>query len=499
MEALRAALVGRDAIERDLGASGMATVYLAEDVRARMTSALFTIGWLTAALPLAAQRPPAPRLSTLSTEIEGVVRRVQPAVVQIVVTAVGFDGRGRGNVLGEERRSGSGVVLSADGFLITNAHVVDGARQVQVLLAEPVARDAPGRSIVRPEGRRLAAAIVGMDQETDLAVLKVAAEGLAHATFGDSDSLAPGHFVLALGSPLGLSQSVSLGVVSAVGRQLEDDAPVVYIQTDAAVNPGASGGPLVDLDGRVVGINTMILSRSGGNEGIGLAVPSNIARTVFEQIRAGGRVRRGVIGVEAQTITTSLAAGLRLTQDWGVVLSDVQPRSPAAAAGLQVGDIVLRLNGKLMENARQFDVNLYQVAPGGTASLEIKRGLEHLSVQVRVALRDDDVARFADLVTRERNLVAPLGVLVVPVAGDVLSLVPWVRRAGGLLVAAWDAAGAGSDIGLMPGDVIYALNGATVATPADLSRQLGLVQPGGPVVAQVDRRGRMRFVTFPRP
>ena len=463
-----------------------------------MTRASILLGLAAVVPPLAAQAPRVNALGTLSGDFERVVRRVQPAVVHVAVTAWDTDRRERGIVLGEERRSGSGVLLTADGYLLTNAHVVQGARRVHVVLVQPAAEGVPTRSVVRPEGRRLTATIVGVDPETDLAVLKVAAAGLPHLAFAESDSLAPGRFVLSFGSPLGLSQSVSLGVVSAVGRQLEPDAPVAYVQTDAAVNPGNSGGPLVDVDGRVVGINTMILSRSGGSEGIGFAVPSNIARAVFEQIRAGGRVRRGVIGVRAQTITATLAAGLRLGQDWGVVLADVRPRSPAASAGLRPGDIVLALNGKPMENARQFDVNLYQVPPGLSVALNIRRGRERLTIPVRVVERDDDPSRFADLVSRDRHLVPALGVLALPVTEDLARLVPWVRRPGGLLVAAWDAGSPTIDTGLLPGDVMYELNGAPLATLADLTQRLGLLQPGGPVVLHVDRLGEMRFIAFER-
>jgi serine protease Do len=419
-------------------------------------------------------------------------------VVQVIVTALEADDGERGIALGEERRGGAGVLLTADGFLLTNAHVVEGARRVQVVLAQPAAADAPGRSAVRPEGRRLPATIVGTDRETDLAVLKIDGTGFAHLAFGESDSLAPGNFVLAFGSPLGLSQSVSLGVVSAVGRQLEPDAPVVYLQTDASVNPGNSGGPLVDVEGRVVGINTMILSRSGGSEGIGFALPSNIARPVFDQLRAGGRVRRGVIGVRAQTITPALAAGLRLPQDWGVVIADVGPRSPAAQAGLRVGDVVTELNGKTMENGRQFDVNLYQYPPGATVRLGVRRGLERLTLAVRVVEREGDPGRFADLVSRERHLVAALRVLALPVTEDVARVVPWVRRPGGILVAAWDGTAPGNGGGLQPGDVIYALNGVAVETLEDLNRRLGLLGPGDPLVFHLDRLGQTRFVVVER-
>ena len=165
-------------------------------------------------------------------------------------------------------------------------------------------------------------------------------------------------------SPLGLGDSVTLGVVSAAARQLRPDDPMIYIQTDASINPGNSGGALVDVQGQVVGISTFILSQSGGSEGLGFAAPSNIVRAVYEQIRTDGRVHRGVIGVRAQTITPELAHGLALAQDWGVVLGDVFPGGPADHAGLKVGDIVLTLEGKSMENGRQFQVNLYRRAVG---------------------------------------------------------------------------------------------------------------------------------------
>jgi len=317
--------------------------------------------WGLAPLAVLAQsRPQATGLLSLDAQLDALSRRVAPSVVQVV--ASGYTST-PAMLLARGQASGSGVIVDPDGWIVTNAHVVENARSVRVDLLQPAVA-ASGGSILRPRSRRVNARVVGLDHETDIAVLKVEERGLPALELGDSESLRQGQLVMAFGSPLGLENSASLGVVSSVARQLKPDDPMIYVQTDASINPGNSGGPLVDAEGRMVGLNTLILSQSGGNEGIGFAAPSHIVRAVYEQLRKSGRVRRGVIGVRAQTITPSLAAGLGLVFDRGIVLSDVTPAGPAEAAGLRPGDIVLALDGKPMENARQFDVNLYRRAPG---------------------------------------------------------------------------------------------------------------------------------------
>jgi serine protease Do len=249
------------------------------------------------ASPLPAQRAATgAALGELSNALRDVVVLVSPSVVQVRVTAYRADEDGAG-LPATRRSTGSGVILSADGYLVTNAHVIEGGRQFVVVVPRPAAPGAPGRSAVRTASLEVPARLVGKDQETDLAVLKVDLTDLTPATLGDSDSLAAGQVVLAFGSPLGLANSVTMGVVSATGRQLRLEDRMVYLQTDTPINPGNSGGPLVDARGRVVGINTLILSQSGGSEGIGFAAPSNIVRHVYEQIRTHRRVRRGEIGV----------------------------------------------------------------------------------------------------------------------------------------------------------------------------------------------------------
>lgn len=447
---------------------------------------------------IAAAQSPGARddLRTLSRSLEAVVARIAPAVVQIRVTAYGpvpGGASGAAALLGTQRSTGSGVVLSPDGYIVTNAHVVEGGRRFVVVLPRSVA-GSPGRSALAPVSQEVPATLVGTDRETDLAVLKVSLTGLPFATLGNSDSLTPGQVVLAFGSPFGLASSVTMGVISAVGRQLRDEDRMIYLQTDTPINPGNSGGPLVSAEGQVVGINTLIFSQSGGSEGIGFAAPGSIVQFVYEQIRANRRVRRGEIGVFAQTITPALAAALRLPREWGVILGDVYPNSPAAKAGLRINDVILSVDGKPMENGRQFDVTLYRRPIGSTVSLEVGRGLQRLTLQVPVVERRDEEDRFRDLVTPEQNLVPRLGILGLDLTPELARALPGTRNPHGVVVATV-AADAEHAAGLLPGDVIYAVNGAAVRTLSDLRAALGQVASESAAVLHVGRRGRLRLVT----
>jgi serine protease Do len=252
----------------------------------------------------------------------------------------------------------------------------------------------------------------------------------------------------------------------------------------------------VNADGRVVGINTLIISRSGGSEGIGFAAPSNIVKGVTTQLRVKGRVSRGAIGVVAQTITPTLAAGLKLPQAWGVILSDVHPRSPAASAGLLAGDIVVSLDGKTMENSRQFDVNLYRRAAGDSATVTVLRGGQRLTRRVSVIPREDDPARIAELVKSERSLVPRLAVLAVDVEEKILPLLPYLRQRYGVLVVARAADAPQVDTGLQSGDVIHTLNDRPVTDIDALNEALKPFRRGDPVVLDVDRMGRRMYLAF---
>ncbi len=469
--------------------------------RALRTTVGLTALLLAGRIPIiAAQEADTARLRNildLSTSLETLSTRIAPAVVQIFTTALGPVAPGSGaQRVGLQRRGGSGFVLTSDGYILTNAHVVAGARSVQVLLAQAAAPDAPGRSVIRPGGKRVTGTVVGADSETDLALIKIDETNLPFLQFGDSDELGPGNLVLAFGSPLGLETSISLGIVSAVGRQLRPESPMVYIQTDAPINPGNSGGPLVDTRGRVIGINTLILSQSGGSEGVGFAVPSNIARSVYGQLRSAGHVRRGIVGANVQTIDVVMADALRLTQDWGAIVTDVFPRSPAQQAGLQVGDIIVSLDGKPMENGRQFDVNVYQRAAGDIIRLDVRRNLQRLSLQVRVVERDRDPNRFADMARSEENLVRRLGILALDVTPAIARQMPWLRMQTGVVVAALAADVPRIETGLRAGDVIHAANGAAVTSLAMLAAFLNQLDVGDAVVLHVGRFGRLRFVAF---
>ena len=429
-------------------------------------------------------------LTGLDAQLEALSKRVSPSVVQVL--ASGYT-QSTSQLLARGQSTGSGVIVDSSGWIVTNAHVVDDARSVKVDVLQPDAASAGG-SILRPRSLRLPARLVGMDSETDVAVLKIEREGLPALELGDSELLHQGQLVMAFGSPLGLENSASLGVVSAVARQLKPDDPMIYLQTDASVNPGNSGGPLVDAAGRMVGLNTMILSQSGGNEGIGFAAPSNIVRTVYEQIRRTGSVRRGVIGVRAQTITLSLSAGLGLGLDHGVVLSDVTPEGPAETAGLRPGDVVLALDGKPMQNARQFDVNLYRRAPGERVALSVKRGAETSEVAVGVVMRPDDAERFVAMVTPEKNLIPRLGVLALELDDDLRRVTGPLRGKQGVVIAA--RAGGSDDGELRPGDVVYAVNGVSVLGLSELRAAVARPSAGQPLVLHVERASKLIYVVI---
>jgi len=437
-------------------------------------------------------------LQGLSDDIKGLTEKVSPCVVQIYTTSfgpvMGSVPQGAA-VFGQQQATGSGVILTSSGYIITNNHVVQGAKRVQVRLSAAAMGQAAGKSIMVGGGALMGAQVIGIDKETDLAVLKINATDLPFLPLGDSDELFQGQLVFAFGSPMGLNNSVSFGIVSTVARQLERDNPMIYIQTDVAVNPGNSGGPLVNTRGEVVGINTLIFTQSGGSEGLSFSAPSNIVQNIFNQIRATGRVRRGVLGINAQTLNPLVAEGLQLDIQWGVILGDVFPNGPAHEAGLRAGDVVLSLDGKPMENGRQLEVNIYSKDIGKTVELEINRNGQVFTKQVKVIERQEPDYRFYDMITAERNLVHRLGILCLDLDKDSSKLLATKpRMAEGVIVAALSVSMNLFGENFQPGDIIYSLNGEKIKNLRALKKKIKSMDYAQMAVFQLERNGMLRYL-----
>ncbi len=434
-------------------------------------------------------------LRALSASFEEIATRVAPCVVQISTSGYNLGGS-LPNVLTKEAGTASGVIIDPGGYIVTNAHVVLRARRVQVQLATKIETAAGRRSILAPVGPKIEAQVVGVDAATDLALIKIPRSGLPALPLDDSDKLRQGQLVLAFGSPLGLGNTVTMGIVSAVARQLQIDDPMEYVQTDAPINPGNSGGPLVDAAGHVVGINTMIMSQSGGSEGVGLAIPSNTVRDIVGQLRARGRVTRGVIRVQVQTVTPTMAAGLGLAQARGVVIADVEEDGPAGKAGLKIGDVILSMDGRPVDSVRQFGTNLYRHAIDAKVTLEVERDGQRFTAAVPVIDRPDDPSRFLELADPERNLIVQLDILGIEVDDNVTSALGHLRIKGGVLVAAMTSEAAPPADRFLPGDVIHAVNRKPVSSLADLREAVAGLKDGDPVVVQIERDGNLQFVAF---
>jgi serine protease Do len=432
----------------------------------------------------------------ISNHVQQLSETVAKSVVQIFVTS--YEPRQKANQLQitKVRGTGSGVIIDSDGYIITNYHVVRGAVRIKIVLPPEPSEKIKLSSIVKPMGEVLGGKIVGVDQETDMAVIKIEARNYQYLPLGDSDKLNPGQMVFAFGSPLGLTNSVSMGVVSAVARQLTPESPMIYVQTDAPINPGNSGGPLVNMRGELVGINTLIFSQSGGSEGIGFAAPSNIVKAVYKQIRLHGRVKRSAIGVNVQTINPLLAEGLDIAQHWGVIVSDVYPGGPAFAAGLKPGDIILTLDNKIMENARQFNVNLYGKSEGEKVKLEVLRGIKRLTIYAQVYEIRDGSSFFMNMADVEKNLVPELGILALELNEELLSILPSVRSKNGVLVGALVGEVNSWEGDLRTGDIIVAVNKVPIYNFDSLRDYTTTMGSGHICAVHIEREGQFRYVTL---
>ncbi|HEV2432002.1 MAG TPA: Do family serine endopeptidase [Burkholderiales bacterium] len=361
---------------------------------------------------------------------------------------------------------GSGFIVSQDGYVLTNAHVVAGDGEVTVRLADAK--------------REFKARVIGADERTDIALLKIEATGLPTVKLGKSEKLQPGEWVAAIGSPFGFENTITAGIVSATGRSLPAETYVPFIQTDVAVNPGNSGGPLMNLAGEVVGVNSMIYSQTGGYMGVSFAIPIEVALDVMKQLRAEGKVTRGRLGVRIQPMTKELAQSFRLKEPNGALIASVEPGSPADKAGLQPGDVVLAYNGQPLDDANKLPLLVAATKPGQSATLRIWRDGKAEDVKFTAAelVADAKPARpAAEKPTKPNRL------------GLVVSELPAAQRKAlgidyGLVVESADA----SRSPLRPGDVIVGVGRETIKSIEDFDRLIAEHKPGD-IVALLVRRG----------
>jgi serine protease Do len=439
-------------------------------------------------------------LRQLSDSVEALVKRVSPSVVQILVAGYGpIEPGGRNEtdlVIGRQRSIGSGVVIDADGYIVTNAHVVTNAQRVRVVIPGQAIDESPVKSLANFRDRTLDARIVGIARDMDLALLKVDASGLQALPIADYDHVRQGELVFAFGSPDGLRDSVTMGVVSAVARQSDPDDPRFFLQTDAPINPGNSGGPLVNVDGELVGINTFILTESGGNQGLGFAIPSAVVAMAYPRLKKYGYLDRGEIGIEVQTITPTLAQALGLQKARGVIVSDVRPEGPADTAGLKVQDIILSIDSQPIDSVSSLLFRLYTRSVGDHVKLGVLRGLDTMSTVVTVAQRPHTIERLTDLVDPDKSLVGRLGIMGVDIDSNVAHLLPQLRMPFGVIVAARVDEWRRADVALLAGDVIHALNGVPVMSLDSIRSALDRLPPKSPVVLQIERGGKLMFVAL---
>jgi len=440
---------------------------------------------------------PAGVLVQLNGALESLAARVSPAVVQILVTGYGplrEEDRSQTAFIVRQHAVGSGVIVDSSGYIMTNAHVVEGAQRIRVALPLPMG-DSAGQV---PIGKRriLEARLVGQHKETDLALLKIDETDLPTLPLVSQQRPHVGQLVFAIGSPEGLQNSVTMGVVSALARQPDPTKALTYLQTDAPINPGNSGGPLVDMNGSVLGINTFILSQGGGSEGLGFAIPARVVDFVYHSLRNHGHVHRVEIGAGAQEITPTLAEGLRLSQRWGVVVDDVTPDGPAAAAGLKVQDIILTADDRRIETLPSLSSALYLHRLDQVVKLEILRGNEKKTLYVPAIESRDHMDELLDAVNPENSLVPRLGVLAIDITVDLKARFGSLRIPSGVIVVGRAADLIMPDTGLQAGDVIHQLNTTPIDSMDTLRAAVGALKAGDAVVLQIERGGGLLWVSF---
>ncbi|MBL9199739.1 MAG: Do family serine endopeptidase [Opitutaceae bacterium] len=379
----------------------------------------------------------------------------------------------------QQQGLGSGVVITADGYILTNNHVIDGADDVRVSLGE--------------SNKRFEAKVVGRDPGTDLAVLKIDAAGLTPAVFGDSEKLEVGDVVLAIGNPFGVGQSVSRGIVSALSRGMGMGVFEDFIQTDAAINPGNSGGALLDTDGRLIGINSAILSRSGGFAGVGFAIPANLARSVATQLAATGKVERGFLGVRPQALDEALTA--QFGTERGALLSEVTEDSPADKAGLKAGDVIVKINGTEIRDARHLLLTVSQIAPGTKVAIGYLRDGKAVTTHATLARRDEAAIAREEAPAPKKDEGILNGVGVGPVTPDVRSQAGLPARFNGVIVTAIEPDTPAAKQGLREGDIILEIDRRPL-TDVDQAVKLSEEIKGPKFLLRIWRNGAPTFLAI---
>ncbi len=464
------------------------------------TASTFPLQQAPAAAPLVAVPAPTPSAGALP-ELTTLIKQNSPAVVNISVEASAASKRMgdlpdglppelerffRGLPGGGEpesrraRASGSGFIISADGYVVTNAHVVEGAKSILVGLNDR---------------RELPAEVIGIDTLSDIAVLKVKAENLPTVQFGDSNALEVGQWVVAIGAPFGLDLTATQGIVSALSRSLPDGTYVPFIQTDVAVNPGNSGGPLFDLSGRVIGVNSQIYSRSGGYMGISFAIPVNVAKTVIEQLKSKGKVDRGWLGVAIQDMSQDLARSFNLNQPDGALVSSVQAGSPADKAGVQAGDVIVGFGEGKVKSSSDLPLLVGNTPVGTQVPLKLLRAGAEKTLNVTIAKLGDDKEETSP-VAKTQGESGMLGLMVSTLSSEELKS---RQLSHGVVVEQVMADGPAEQAGLTVGDVIVSVNNQPVTSAADLKTAVQAAPAGKPIAMLIVQGEQTRFVAVNKP
>jgi serine protease Do len=367
--------------------------------------------------------------------------------------------------------------VDAAGIVLTNAHVVERATEIEVATAD---------------GKKHKAKVMGADRKTDLAVLKLQGGGpYVAASLGDSDRVKVGDWVLAIGSPFGLQQTVTAGIISAKGRSIGQGPFDDFLQTDAAINPGNSGGPLVNMSGEVVGINSAILSRTGGNVGIGFSIPVNMAKRIYTELAAKGKITRGWLGVSIQPLTADLAKGFGLKESSGVLISDVVQDSPAEKAGIVSGDIIIEFDKKKVDSPQELQKAVASAAPGRAVPMKVWRDKGEKTLEIKIGETPDDSVALKST-NKGKSL---LGLDVRPITPELARQLN-LRTAEGVIVFAVDEDSAASEAGLQRGDIIREVNRQRVRSLPDFEKATKDVKDGDRVTVLLQRGPQSLYVAF---